>query len=126
GLSGRPTLVQNVETLAHLALIARHGADWFRSAGTPAEPGSMLVTLAGALARPGVYEIEIGTPVGQVLGLAGGPAGPLSALLLGGYFGTWVPWPAAAALPLSAAGLAGLGAGPGAGLVAALPDDACG
>jgi NADH:ubiquinone oxidoreductase subunit F (NADH-binding) len=126
GLGGRPTLVQNVETLAHLALIARHGADWFRSTGTPDEPGSMLVTLIGAVRRPGVYEIEIGTPVAQVLGLAGGPAAPLAALLLGGYFGTWVPWRAAAALPLSAAGLAVLGAAPGAGLVAALPDDSCG
>jgi NADH:ubiquinone oxidoreductase subunit F (NADH-binding) len=126
GLDGRPTLVQNVETLAHLALIARHGADWFRSAGTQAEPGSMLVTLIGAVRRPGVYEIEIGTPVDQVLRIAGGPAAPLAALLLGGYFGTWVPWRAAAALPLSAAGLAVLRAGPGAGLVAALPDDACG
>ena len=126
GLGGRPTLVQNVETLAHLALIARHGADWFRSAGTSGEPGSMLVTLIGALRRPGVYEIEIGTPVGQVLELAGGPASSLAAVLLGGYFGTWVPWRAAAAIPLSAAGLAVLGADPGAGLVAALPDDACG
>jgi NADH:ubiquinone oxidoreductase subunit F (NADH-binding) len=126
GLGGRPTLVQNVETLAHLALIARHGAAWFRSTGTPSEPGSMLVTLIGAVRRPGVYEVEIGMPIGQVLGLAGGPAAPLAALLLGGYFGTWVPWRATAALPLSAAGLAALGAGPGAGLVAALPGDACG
>jgi len=126
GLGGRPTLVQNVETLAHLALIARHGADWFRSAGTPTEPGSMLATLIGAVRGPGVYEIEIGTPVGEVLGLAGGPAAPLAALLLGGYFGTWVPWSTVAARSFSVAGLADLGAGPGAGLVAALPDDACG
>jgi NADH:ubiquinone oxidoreductase subunit F (NADH-binding) len=126
GLHGRPTLMQNVETLAHLALIARHGAPWFRSAGTAAEPGSMLVTLIGAVRQPGVYEIEIGTPVSQLPGLAGGPSSPLGALLLGGYFGTWAQWSAAAALPFSAAGLAVLGAGPGAGLVAALPDDACG
>jgi NADH:ubiquinone oxidoreductase subunit F (NADH-binding) len=126
GLDGRPTLVQNVETLAHLALIARHGAAWFRSLGTPAEPGSMLVTLIGALRRPGVYEIEIGRPVGEVLDLAGGLAAPLEALLIGGYFGTWVNPAVAAPLPFSAAGLHALGAGPGAGLVAALPAGACG
>jgi NADH:ubiquinone oxidoreductase subunit F (NADH-binding) len=126
GLDGRPTLVQNVETLAHLALIARHGARWFRSLGTPAEPGSMLVTLVGAVHRPGVYEVGIGRPTGEVLELAGGPAASLGALLIGGYFGTWVEPAMAMPLPFSAAGLRGLGAGPGAGLVAALPADACG
>jgi NADH:ubiquinone oxidoreductase subunit F (NADH-binding) len=126
GLDGRPTLVQNVETLAHLALIARHGARWFRSLGTPEEPGSMLVTLIGAVHRPGVYEIEIGVPVAEVLGFAGGPAGPLGALLIGGYFGTWAGPGAVASLPFSAAGLRPVGGSPGAGLIAALPADACG
>jgi NADH:ubiquinone oxidoreductase subunit F (NADH-binding) len=126
GLGGAPTLVQNVETLAHLALIARYGAGWFRSVGTPREPGSMLVTVLGAVREPSVLEIAIGTPVGEVLDLSGGPAGPLRALLLGGYFGTWADAQAAAALPFSSAGLAGLGAGTGAGLIAALPDTACG
>jgi NADH:ubiquinone oxidoreductase subunit F (NADH-binding) len=126
GLDGRPTLVQNVETLAHLALIARHGARWFRSLGTPAEPGSMLVTVIGAVRRPGVYEIEIGRPLGEVLAVAGGPAASLGALLIGGYFGTWVDPARAGPLPFSAAGLRPVGASPGAGLVAALPADACG
>jgi NADH:ubiquinone oxidoreductase subunit F (NADH-binding) len=126
GLHGRPTLVCNVETLAHVALIARHGARWFRSLGTPSEPGSMLVTLTGAVNRPGVYEIGIGTPVHDVLDLAGGPAGPLGALLLGGYFGTWADPAVAGPLPFSAAGLSAVGASPGAGLVAALPHDCCG
>jgi NADH:ubiquinone oxidoreductase subunit F (NADH-binding) len=126
GLDGRPTLVQNVETLAHLALIARHGAQWFRSVGTQAEPGSMLVTLIGAVRRPGVYEIEIGVPVAEVLALAGGPAAPLGALLIGGYFGTWADPAAAGPLPFSVAGLSAVGGSPGAGLIAALPADACG
>jgi NADH:ubiquinone oxidoreductase subunit F (NADH-binding) len=126
GLGGKPTLVQNVETLAHLALIARYGASWFRGVGTAAEPGSMMVTVLGAVNEPCVHEIAIGTPVGEVLSLAGGASAPLDALLLGGYFGSWADADAAAPLPFSAAGLAPLGAGIGAGLIAALPADACG
>jgi NADH:ubiquinone oxidoreductase subunit F (NADH-binding) len=118
--------VQNVETLAHLALIGRFGASWFRSAGTAAEPGTMLVTVLGAVREPGVREIAIGTPVGAVLEAAGGKSAPLQALLIGGYFGRWVD--AAAAIPaaFSSAGLAPLGASVGAGLIAALPANACG
>src|ERR1022692_4894260 len=126
GLGAAPTLVQNVETLAHLALIARHGASWFRSVGTPQEAGSMLVTILGAVREPGVHEIAIGTQIGKVLSLAGGPSAPTQALLVGGYFGTWVSAAKAASLPFSSAGLADLGAGVGAGLLAALPDAACG
>jgi NADH:ubiquinone oxidoreductase subunit F (NADH-binding) len=126
GLRGAPTLVQNVETLAHLALIARYGAAWFRSAGTPAEPGTMLVTVLGAVRQPGGLEVGIGTLVGQVLDLAGGASAPVQALLLGGYFGAWVAADLALDRPFSSAGLADLGAGPGAGLVAVLPAGACG
>jgi NADH:ubiquinone oxidoreductase subunit F (NADH-binding) len=126
GLGGKPTLVQNVETLAHLALIARYGSSWFRAVGTAGEPGSMLVTILGGVNEPGVHEIAIGTPVGEVLSLAGGASAPLQALLLGGYFGCWADAGAAGSLPFSAAGLAPLGAGIGAGLIAALPADACG
>ena len=126
GLHRAPTLVQNVETLAHLALIVRYGAGWFLSAGTAAEPGSMLVTVLGAVREPGVFEVPIGTPVGRVLDRAGGASAPLQALLLGGYFGTWVDAAEGAGRPFSSAGLADLGAGTGAGLIAALPAGACG
>ena len=95
GVAGRPTAVNNVETLAHLAMIARYGHTWFRETGTPAAPGTTLVTVSGAIARPGVYEIELGTPIGEVLMQAGGPAERPQAVLVGGYFGTWLParWP---------------------------------
>jgi NADH:ubiquinone oxidoreductase subunit F (NADH-binding) len=126
GLGAAPTLVQNVETLAHLALIARYGAPWFRSVGTPQEPGSMLVTILGAVCQPCVHEIAIGTPTAEVLALAGGPSAPLQALLIGGFFGAWTRAATAMARPFSTAGLADVGASVGAGLIAALPDDACG
>ena len=60
GVRRRPTLINNAETLAHIALIARHGSQWFRQLGTPSQPGSALVTLSGPVANPGVYEIEHG------------------------------------------------------------------
>jgi len=126
GLHNRPTLVQNVETLAHLGLIARHGADWYRAVGTDAEPGSMLVTLIGGVHRPGVYEVPIGVRVSDVIGKGGGVFGRPQALLFGGYFGSWATFEEAIDQPFSRAGLAQLGAGPGAGLLAVLPSDACG
>ncbi len=116
GLRGRPTLVQNAETLAHIALIARFGPGWFRSLGTESEPGTALVTLSGAVARPGVYEIELGTRVSELVAQAGGATEPTGAYLVGGYFGGWAR---DANLHLTAAN------GLGAGVVVALPERAC-
>jgi len=126
GLRGRPTVVSNVETLAHLALIARAGARWFRSCGTAAEPGSVLVTVGGAVAVPGVDEVALGTPLVEVVARAGGPTAGVQALLVGGYHGTWVPGGDAVGRRLSRASLAGVGAVPGAGVLLVLPDEACG
>ena len=53
GIAKRPTLMSNAETLAHVALIARHGAEWFRRLGSHDEPGSVLVTLSGGVRAPG-------------------------------------------------------------------------
>jgi NADH:ubiquinone oxidoreductase subunit F (NADH-binding) len=125
GVRGLPTLVNNVETLAHLALIARHGDRWFRSAGLPAAPGSMLVTVGGAVCQPGVYEIELGTPIGDVVARAGGPAERLQALLVGGYFGAWLPAGVARRLPMTHAALKAAGGALGAGMVIVLPASSC-
>jgi NADH:ubiquinone oxidoreductase subunit F (NADH-binding) len=125
GLHRHPTLVLNVETLAHIALIARHGPAWFRAVGTAAEPGSVLVTVGGAVAAPGVYEAALGTPVGTLLEQAGGPSEPAQAILAGGYFGGWLPLPGAGAVPLSARSLREAGAALGPGVLVVLPAASC-
>jgi NADH:ubiquinone oxidoreductase subunit F (NADH-binding) len=124
GVGGAPTLVQNVETLAHLALIARYGPGWFRSTGTPAEPGTFLATVSGAVAAPGVVEVPLGVRLGDLLAAAGGPSSPLQAVLVGGYHGGWVP--ADLALAVSREAMAPFGASPGAGVVVALSAETCG
>jgi NADH:ubiquinone oxidoreductase subunit F (NADH-binding) len=126
GLHGRPTLVQNVETLAQLALVARYGPEWFRELGTDAEPGSVLVTLSGAVSRPGVYEVGLGMPMGELVELAGGTAEPVSAYLIGGYFGSWVAAGDAERAALLDSDLKPFGASLGARTLFALPARVCG
>lgn len=117
GVSRRPTLVQNAETLAHVALIARHGGAWFRALGTADRPGSALATLSGAVARPGVYELAPGMALGRLVEVAGGLVEPARAVLVGGYFGRWLSWPQAERLALDA--------DLGAGVVCVLGASAC-
>ena len=101
GVHGNPTLVHNVETLAHLALIARYGDRWFRGAGSPsrsrldARDGERRGGPAGRLRD------RDGHALGQLVMLAGGPAEPLQALLVGGYFGAWLPVQAAWPVPMT-------------------------
>lgn len=125
GLRGRPTLVNNVETLAHLALIARYGSDWFRSVGDPHEPGTMLVTLSGALDN-GVVEIPTGVPIADLLDEAGGNPRTVRAVLIGGYHGTWLTAAEFDSARLSRSALKQLGASPGAGIIHALDHTECG
>jgi NADH:ubiquinone oxidoreductase subunit F (NADH-binding) len=86
GVDDLPTLVSNVETLAHAAWIARHGAAAFRELGTPTSPGTALFTLLGC-AEPGVYEAPLGTSIGDLFAAAGGVPGDPAGLLMGGWFG---------------------------------------
>jgi len=125
GVGRRPTLISNVETFAHVALIARFGPGWFRRAGTGEAAGSMLATIGGAVLAPGVYELEAGTPIGAALD-RGGLHPQARSVLVGGYFGSWHVISQVAGLPLAAGPLRPVGAAPGAGVLFALPPDACG
>ncbi len=126
GYRRRPTLILNPETLAQLGLIARFGADWFRGLGTAADPGSALVTITGAVRAPGVYELAFGTSMQELVAAAGGAAEPLRALLVGGYFGTWVDAALALRLRLAREDLRTVGCTLGSGVLIALGESSCG
>jgi len=125
GVRRRPTLMSNAETLAHLALIARHGSRWFRELGTASQPGSALVTLSGPVAHPGVYEVEHGAPLASLIDAAGGTTAPVRAALLGGYAGNWIAGEFLHGIALSDEHLAPHGASLGAGVVLLLTESAC-
>ncbi len=125
GVGRRPTLVNNTETLAHIALIARHGPHWFRELGTTTQPGSTLLTLSGPVAYPGVYEIEHGASLTSLIDAAGGNTAAVRAGLLGGYAGAWISAEQLRDIALSNEQLAPHGASLGAGVVLLLSEDAC-
>lgn len=126
GVNGRPTLLSNAETYAQVALVARHGADWYRGAGTTAEPGTLLVTLAGAVSHPGVVEVPFGTAVPEVVAAGGGLIEPVSAVLVGGYGGGWLPADVVGRLRLTRESFRSVGGDLGVGLLAFLPSRRCG
>ncbi|MBV8980046.1 MAG: SLBB domain-containing protein, partial [Acidimicrobiia bacterium] len=126
GVGGRPTLVDNVETLAHVAQIARHGPEWFRKYGTDDEPGTMLVTITGAVERAGVHEVPVGARLGDVVTQAGGSLSAAGAVLVGGYFGAWLSPEQARRTRLTNEDLRALGAGLGCGAIVVFPKEACG
>jgi NADH:ubiquinone oxidoreductase subunit F (NADH-binding) len=124
GLRGRPTLVQNVETVAQLALIARRGPEWFREKGTAQHPGTTLITISGAVEEPAVHEVPLGTPLRALVPMSGGGTETTRALLIGGYFGAWIDGDGGD-LTLDDDALRAIGAGIGAGVVVALGASAC-
>ncbi len=128
GVDGRPTLVDNAETLAQLALIARFGPAWFRQLGTESEPGTALVTVGGAVSRPGVVEVAVGTPLRIILTAAGwvptGHAGPAWALI-GGLAGRWIDLHRATEIGFSADELGLVGGTKGVSSIVVLPAGGC-
>jgi NADH-quinone oxidoreductase subunit F len=93
GLWGRPTVINNVETLAKVAPIILHGARWYNALGTPESAGTKLFAVSGSVLRPGVYEVPFGVPLRHLIyDLAGGlrPGRQLQAILTGGAAGTFL------------------------------------
>jgi NADH:ubiquinone oxidoreductase subunit F (NADH-binding) len=126
GVDGRPTLVQNVETLAHAALIARYGDAWFQSLGVDGASGTTLVSVGGAVPQTTLIEAPQGTTITDAVNAAGGLTGATDAVLLGGYFGSWVPASTAWTLVIDADGLRSQGYSLGCGVIAVLPAGRCG
>lgn len=120
----RPALVHNTETLAHVGMIARSGPDAFRAHGIAEEPGTTLVTISGAVAHPGVVEVGRGTALRDIVDRAT-PDGPIKAILVGGYGGTWMA-PPDFSTPYASLSLRTIGASAGVGILVALGESACG
>jgi len=128
GVDGRPTLVQNVETLAHAALIVRNGPAWFRSVGTDELPGTILLTVNGAVRRTGVVEVPSGVALRDVITVigCGAPQG-IQAVLPGGYFGGWLPVEALHhGVALTPSSLGAWGSDLGCAAVTVVPETVCG
>jgi len=123
-IARRPALVHNTETLAHVALIARRGPGPFRGRGVTEEPGTCLVTISGAVAHPGVVEVDRGTPLSDIATLSQ-PVEPVQALLVGGYGGTWVG-PEHFGTPYASIPLRTIGAAAGVGVIVVLGESTCG
>ena len=129
GATGRgqanPTLVNNVETLAHVPRILREGAAWFRTLGTPESPGTTIATVVGDVQRPFVAEVELGTSLASLIEQAGGPlagrtlqaafSGVANGVITADHFDT----------PLSYEGLAAIGSGLGSSGFVFYDDTAC-
>ena len=121
GLYGKPTLINNVETFAAAAAIVARGADWWLRFGKNGAHGLKFVSVCGDVNAPGVYEVELGTPVRQIVELAGGvkDGGRLKAFTAGGVSATWLG-PDQLDVPLSFDALRAVGSSLGTGAVIVL------
>jgi formate dehydrogenase beta subunit len=121
GYLGRPTLINNVETLAHIPAILRNGGEWYAALGTNGAMGARLWSLSGAVAAPGCYEAPNGITLRELIdGYAGGATEKIGAIVPGGAASGILP-PSALDVPLTRDGLRGWGAGVGSAGVQVFP-----
>ncbi|MED5813350.1 NADH-ubiquinone oxidoreductase-F iron-sulfur binding region domain-containing protein [Mycolicibacterium sp. 050232] len=122
GVAGKPTLISNVETLAHLAYVHQHGAGAFRELGTESSPGTFLATITGAGRAPALYELPHGTAFADLLTLHGVSPDNVRGALMGGYFAGLVNRDIVGAT-LDHETIRALGSGLGCGAIGILTDD---
>ncbi|WP_419538568.1 NADH-ubiquinone oxidoreductase-F iron-sulfur binding region domain-containing protein [Mycolicibacterium fortuitum] len=122
GVAGKPTLISNVETLAHLAYLHRHGAQSFREYGTDSSPGTFLATITGAGRPPALYELPHGIPFTDLLTLHGVSPDHVRGALMGGYFAGLVNRDIVGAT-LDHESVRALGSGLGCGAIGIVTDD---
>jgi NADH:ubiquinone oxidoreductase subunit F (NADH-binding) len=121
GVGGAATFLSNTETFAQLALLAELGPAAYATTGTREEPGTRLLTVGGAVGRPGVLEVANGVTLDAVLAVSA--ARPVTAMVIGGYHGSWLtPRPD---LRLSRRALVAAGGTLGAGVVLVIDDETC-
>jgi NADH:ubiquinone oxidoreductase subunit F (NADH-binding) len=122
GVGGLPTLVSNVETLANLPYLQRHGSAAFRSQGTSLSPGTFLATITGAGRPPVLYELPHGLPFSELLALHGVSPGDVRGTLMGGYFAGFLNQ-RVLQTTLDHETFRGLGSGLGCGAISVITDD---
>lgn len=127
GLYGRPTVINNTETLASVPDIIRQGADWFREIGIENSGGCKLFSISGNVARPGNYEIPMGTPFADLLEMAGGmrDGRPLKAVIPGGSSAPVLPGEMMMDLTMDYDSIAKAGSMLGSGAVIVMDDTNC-
>ena len=127
GLYGRPTTINNTESLASIPVILQHGADWFHELGTPNNGGSKIFCMTGHVNKPGNYEVPLGTPFAELLELAGGVrhGHQLKAVIPGGSSTPVVPAEIMMGLDMSYDGIAKGRSMLGAGSVIVMDDSTC-
>jgi NADH:ubiquinone oxidoreductase subunit F (NADH-binding)/(2Fe-2S) ferredoxin len=127
GLWGKPTIIDNIKTLACVPLIVSRGADWFASIGSPASPGTVVVSLTGKIANSGIAEVPMGTPLSKLIyEIGGGIPGKknLKAVQTGGPTGGFLPG-GKIELPLDFDSLRGAGSIMGSSGIMVMDEDTC-
>ncbi|HHM06161.1 MAG TPA: NADH oxidoreductase (quinone) subunit F [Gammaproteobacteria bacterium] len=127
GLYGRPTTINNTETLASVPAIMRNGGKWFLELGKPNNGGTKIFSVSGHVNKPGNYEVPMGTPFSELLEMAGGMRGgkKLKAVIPGGSSVPVVPGDAMMEVSMDYDSIAKAGSMLGAGSVIVMDEDTC-